>query len=96
MFESDILQPLEKIEDWRPALAAIKGVGPKKATNLRDKMLEDGALDTLGQALIWASMSKDKRQSLPKIALWGDVTFDRVREAVAGDVEGDLCWCMEE
>jgi len=98
MFETDdVLQPLEKIEDWRPALAAIKGVGPKKASNLREKMLEIGALDTLGQALIWGSASKDARKRLPKIPLWGDVTFDRVREAVVGDdVEGELCWCMEE
>ena len=97
-FDADILQPLEKIDDWRPAIAAIKGVGPKRATNLRDKMLESGTLDTLGQALIWASTSKRNRKLLPKIPLWGDVTFNKVRAAVVGDedIEGELCWCMED
>ena len=92
----DILQPLQKITDWRPAIAAIKGVGVKRATNLRTAMLAEGALDTLGQALIWGSTKE--WQELPKIPLWGRVTFERVRAAVVGDedIEGELCWCMEE
>ena len=97
MFETDdVLQPLEKIEDWRPALAAIKGVGPKRATNLRNAILAEGALDTLGQALIWTSSSKSARKRLPKIPLWGEGTYGKVRAAVVGeDVEGELCWRIE-
>lgn len=96
MFENDILQPLQKITDWRPAIAAIKGVGVKRATNLREAMLREGALDTLGQALIWGSTKEWEK--LPKIPLWGRVTFERVRAAVVGDeeIEGELCWCMED
>lgn len=88
-FESDdVLEPTAKVSDWRPALAAIPGIGPVKATNLRDAMLEADAADCYAQALVWAAADKHERKEMRiKIPLWGDRTHRAVREFILG---GDL------
>jgi len=84
----DVLEPLEKVTDWRPVLAAIPNIGPAKATKLRDTMLAAGASDTFGQALTWACADKHERKEMGvKVPLWGDKTHQSVREFVLGDLD---------
>jgi len=87
----DVLSPLEKVEDWRPVFAAIKGIGPKLATSLRNTMLEHGAADLLAQAYVWTANPKRAREEMqvPGIPGWGEGKFKLVRDALMGeDTEG--------
>lgn len=83
--QDDPLQELVEVKDWRRILAQFKGVGPVRATSLRDDMLKTGADDTFINALRWATWSK--WGELPKIKHWGKKTFQSVRDE-AGVADG--------
>ena len=84
-FDGDVLN-LTKVEDWRVVLAAIPGVGPTLATNLRNTMLELGIADTLANALVLATMpKKGRKEKRVKITGWGEKTHENVRGYVLGN-----------
>lgn len=78
--KDDPLQEPVEVRDWRRILARFDGIGPVRATALRDAMLEAGAARTLFQALCWASWKR--RDGLPKIQHWGKGTFGSVRDTL--------------
>jgi len=72
----DPLQEPILVKDWRTILAAFPGVGPVRATALRDAMLEHGNMDTLTQALMWAT------EDFTAVPGWGQGTRRKVRAAL--------------
>lgn len=74
----DPLIGLQRIRDWRTILAAFPGVGPAKATSLRQAMLEAGTRDTLVEALRWIT-SGLARQKAPG---WGKGLEAKIRNVL--------------
>jgi ERCC4-type nuclease len=72
----DPLQELIKVEDWRAVVANMPGVGPKRATALRDTMLEEGAADNFITALVWLT-EFELTEKVPGI---GRKTCENIRE----------------
>jgi hypothetical protein len=54
----DPVQELVKVTDWRTVVANLPGVGPKRATALREAMLKEEAADNLITALVWLTEPK--------------------------------------
>ena len=78
--EDDPLQELVEVRDWRRILAQFDGIGPVRATALRDAMLEHHADNTLFHALCLASWSQ--RKYLPRVPHWGKGTIQNVRDTL--------------
>jgi hypothetical protein len=82
------LQLPRRVSDWRKILvAACPGIGPQKATDLRNAMLEFGADDTFLQALAWAT---DNSGGMPRVKGWGTQTKEQLRRAI-GMGENTTC-----
>lgn len=76
----DPLQIPTRVTDWRRILvAACPGIGPQRATDLRNAMLEFGAQDTFLQALNWGT---DNSGAMPKVKGWGTGTKEQLRQAI--------------
>lgn len=73
----DPLQEPREVKDWRRILAAFPGVGPARATALREAMLRAGMADNLMQALV--AITDPEPLSVPG---WGPGLRRRVREAL--------------
>lgn len=80
--KDDPLQVPVLVKDWRAILAAFPGIGPVRATALRDAMLEWNASDTLVQALIFASW--DGKMPIGAKG-WGSGTQRKVKAALGLD-----------
>ena len=91
--EDDPLQQVRPVRDGRRVLAAFEGIGPKKAnamweavqawmdehkTRLKDE--KGDWLPSTMQLLVWASASKRARKYQGKVPLWGDKTYQSIRE----------------
>jgi len=74
----DPIQELVKVDDWRVVVANFPGVGPKRATALRDAMLEGDATDNLITALVWLTEYK----LIEKVPSIGRKTCENIRQFV--------------
>ena len=87
-FDYDDIGPPAPVKDWRLTIATFPGVGPKRATALKRVMeAHPGAVPELPSALSWITAPKEEREfmNIPKIPLWGDVTFDNCRTWMFGE-----------
>ena len=67
-----------RVDDWRVVVANLPGVGPKRATALRDAMLKEEAADNLITALVWLTEPK----FIEKVPGIGKKTCENIRQFV--------------